>query len=232
MTSPSNALVAYGTILQIGQGGSPLTYLSVAEIRSITPAGIERDMIEVTHMESPLAFKEFLAAMLDGVPVDMGLNYLPADPSHQQMLAALVQSDPADQVNAYRTVFPDFGATSVTATESGGTWTTGSPHGFATPQPIILATTGALPAPLLPGQRYWCNVLGTSTFALFNNSSDAANNTNAISLSGGSGTQTVYGGSAVTFSGIFQKAKPGGETTTQLKIDSTLKVTGPVVLTP
>jgi hypothetical protein len=227
------ALLAFGTILQIGQRNSPLSYLSAAEIRSITPSGMDRDMITVTHMESPQAFAEFLAGYIDGIPVDLEMNYLPQDPSHKQMLAVLIQANPALVVNAYRVVFPDYGATTATATESAGVWTTGAAHGFATPQPIELTTTGALPAPLASATRYWARVLSTTTFALFNNSADAANNNSPITLTtAGSGTHTVRGGSVLTLNGQFKSAKSAGEASSQLKLNATLAVTGPVTLTP
>jgi predicted secreted protein len=232
----SNALPSYGTLLQLSDGASPPNYSSIAEIRSIGDVGGEREVIEVTHMESPGAWKEFLGGMIDSLDVSLDLNYLPQNPTHKAMLANLQQTALANVVNPYRITLPDYGATGYTATVSGSVWTTASTHGWNTPQPIVFSTTGALPTStpqIVPGVTYWARYASSTTFTLFASSSNAAANTSQITFStSGTGTHTVGGGSVLTFLGEFKNAKVTAALSDRLAIASTLKVTGPVTLTP
>lgn len=232
----SGAVHAYGTILQLSDGGGTPVYTSIAEIRSIGDMGFERDMIEVTHMESPQKFKEFIAAMIDGLMVTLELNYLPAHATHQDMLTNLRQQTLANIFRNYRVVFPDFGATSYTATVSSGTWTAGSAHGWNTAQPVIFTTTGVLPTmspAIKEGQIYWARRASSTTFTIFPTSADAIANSNQITGgTGGSGTHSVKGGSVLALRGAFRNAKVSGATNDKLSITTQLKVTGLPVLTP
>lgn len=230
----SQAVIGYGTILQLSNAGSPATYTGILEIRSISPPDIERDMIEVTHNESPGGWKEFLGGMIDGGEVGIELNFLPGNATHKDMLANLVQQTVANVFRPYRIVFPDYGASSYTVTVSSGTFTTGSTHGWNTPQPIAFSTSGALPTTspqIVAGVQYWAVRASGTTFTLYPTQADAIAATNQITGgSGGSGTHNALGGSVCTFTGAFKTAKPTGSVTTQLGITATLKVTGkPVV---
>lgn len=62
----TEARIGYGCLLQIENGGSPLTWKTVAEIKSVGQTGFTADLQEATHMESPNRYKEWVAGMLDG----------------------------------------------------------------------------------------------------------------------------------------------------------------------
>lgn len=76
----SNALIGFGADLLQGDGGSPtetFTTLGV-EIMSITPPGMSRDSIDVTHMSSPNTAREFIAGLIDSGEFTIEFNFIPA----------------------------------------------------------------------------------------------------------------------------------------------------------
>lgn len=231
----SNAVHAYGTVLQLSNAASPAVYTPIAEIRSIDGMGGERDAIEVTHMESPQACKEYIAGLIDSVAVTLDLNYIVQDATHKDMLSNLQETTVANIFRPYRICFPDFGASSFTGTVSSGTWTT-STHSWNTAQPVVFSTTGTLPTMspvLVPGRIYWARRASATTFKIYPTSADALADTNQITGgTGGSGTHTVKGGSILSFTGMFKSAKVSGPVADRLSISTSIKVTGVVTLTP
>jgi hypothetical protein len=81
--------------------------------------------------------------------------------------------------------------TTVTFTVSGTTATTGGPHGYVTGDPVTVATSATLPTPLVSTVEYFAHVLTSTTLSLHNTVADANAGTNAISMSGGSGTHNI-----------------------------------------
>lgn len=83
---------------------------------------------------------------------------------------------------------------SVTFTVSTTTATIATrPNGNGSPGtgvPIVFSSTVTLPTPLVTGGIYYARKLSASTFSVHPTNLDALNNTNAISMSGGSGTHT------------------------------------------
>jgi predicted secreted protein len=59
----------------------------VPEVRSLTGPGASRDSIEVTHLSSDSAWKEFIAGMKDGGTVQATINWLSSDATHVQLAA-------------------------------------------------------------------------------------------------------------------------------------------------
>jgi predicted secreted protein len=233
----SAAVSAFGIILQLSDGGSPAVYTSIAEIRTIGEIGGEREMIDVSNMDSPGQAKEYIAGMLDSLMCALELNYLPQNATHKDMLTNIQQQTVANIFRDYRIVLPDFGAVALTGTVNTGTdvWTT-STHGFNTAQPITFTTSGTLPTSspqIYAGTIYWARRASSSTFKVYTTAANAIADSSAIDFStSGSGTHTVNGGTVFTFRGAFKSAKNSGSTNTQLKISTELKVTGVVTQSP
>lgn len=62
------------------EGGTPGTYVTVAEIVSITPPGLTREAIDATHLASPDGFKEYIAGKVtDQTDASIVLNYTAAN---------------------------------------------------------------------------------------------------------------------------------------------------------
>jgi hypothetical protein len=105
----SQADAAFGTLLKAGDGGAPEVYSTLGEIVSVGGPEIERETIDVTHMESPDKFREFIGSLKDGGEVEVGVNLL-VDPAGAFMtkIEALIDDD--DRSN-FLIAFPDDNAT-------------------------------------------------------------------------------------------------------------------------
>lgn len=63
---------------QFGIKGGSSTYTYVAEVVSITPPGMTRETVDVTHLESDDEYREFIAGLKDLGEASITINYLPA----------------------------------------------------------------------------------------------------------------------------------------------------------
>lgn len=81
---PTAAISGYGTLLKRGDGGSPETFTTVGEVRSISGPTIETDEADVTTHSSAAsgAFREFILTLIDAGNVEFDINYVPTDPTH------------------------------------------------------------------------------------------------------------------------------------------------------
>lgn len=76
-----------GTKFQTGNGSSPESFTDLAFVTSITPPGMSRDSIDVSHMLSPDGWREFIAGMKDAGEVSMELNFKAGGTAFLAMLA-------------------------------------------------------------------------------------------------------------------------------------------------
>ncbi len=78
------AISGYGTLLKRGDGGSPETFTTVGEVRSISGPSMETDEADVTTHSSAAAgaFKEFILTLIDAGSVEFETNYVPGDATH------------------------------------------------------------------------------------------------------------------------------------------------------
>lgn len=79
----SNADIGYGA--RFGIGATP-TY--VAEVASVTPPGMTRDTVDVTHLESDAMFKEYVGALKDTGEASITVNYIPTVAASDALLTA------------------------------------------------------------------------------------------------------------------------------------------------
>lgn len=93
----TEAALGYGA--KFGIKGSGSTYVYVAEVTNITPPGMTRDTVDVTHLESPDKFKEYIAGLADTGEASITINYKPAV-SDALMTAFLAEKDD------FRILFP------------------------------------------------------------------------------------------------------------------------------
>jgi len=101
---------AFGTLLQIGDGGSPESFTTIAEVSSISGPSLSLDAVEITHHSSTDGWREFVGGLLDGGEVSFDINFLPTDATHNASTGLL-----ADMMNRtrrnFKLVFPDSGST-------------------------------------------------------------------------------------------------------------------------
>ena len=109
----SKAFAGIGTQLQ-RSGDAGVTYVTIAEMTKIQGSGSKADVIDVTNMDSPTAYREKLVTLLDAGDIALDGN-LVADDATQ----ASVQADfDARALNKWRIVLPVDPDTSV----SRGRW--------------------------------------------------------------------------------------------------------------
>lgn len=73
---------AFGTLLKKGS-------TAIAEIVSIDGPEAERETLDVTHMESPNATREFIGSLVDAGEVSFEGNFLPGNATQKDLLAEL-----------------------------------------------------------------------------------------------------------------------------------------------
>lgn len=83
------------------EGTTPGTYVKVAAVTAITPPGMTRDAVEVTHLESPDMYKEYIPGLKDGGEATITLNFTP---SATDVVVAAFENDAADK---YQVTFPN-----------------------------------------------------------------------------------------------------------------------------
>lgn len=72
-----------------------------------------------------------------------------------------------------------------------GTTVTCTSHGYSLADPVVVTTSGTVPSGLTIGITYYVGTIAANTFTLHSSAAAATAGTGAISLSGGSGTQSV-----------------------------------------
>lgn len=73
----TDATIAYGTLLQFGNGASPEVFTTLAEVVNITGPGMSRELPDATHMQSPGGWREFIGGLKDAGEITIEANHLP-----------------------------------------------------------------------------------------------------------------------------------------------------------
>ena len=73
----SQATIAFGTLLKVGDGASPENFTAIAEIKDITPPPQTREFADVTHMQSPGKVREFKPTVINPGEIRCKCNFLP-----------------------------------------------------------------------------------------------------------------------------------------------------------
>lgn len=82
---PSQARFGYGTLVKMGDGGSPQTFTAIAEVRNdISFSGLESDSIEVTTHNNAVngRAKEKIPGLIDPGNLEIEINYVANDATH------------------------------------------------------------------------------------------------------------------------------------------------------
>ncbi len=103
----SNALLGYGSVFQIVSDTSPDLYVELAEIKSITPPSISVDQVEVTHMQSPNRYREFISGLLDGGEASFEMNFIPGSTSDDRLFELLNLPTGVSRRRACRISYPN-----------------------------------------------------------------------------------------------------------------------------
>ena len=87
---PSKAIPAYGTLLKRGSsaaGTDPQTYVTLGEVKNISGPSTEVSTIDVTTHSSAVDgnYREFIPSLIDPGTIDVDLNWVPDDPTHEEL---------------------------------------------------------------------------------------------------------------------------------------------------
>ena len=74
--------LGYGTCLEMGDGADPEVFTEIAEIQSFNGPDEQVNMVEVTHLKSAGAAREFLPGLLDSGQLQFDAHLLTDDPTH------------------------------------------------------------------------------------------------------------------------------------------------------
>lgn len=99
----TDARIGHGSKFRIGDPDTPGTFTEMAEITSITPPSISRDVIDATHSASPDRWREHIPGLIDGGEVSIEGNFVPGSAGDLLLIAA--QTD--DDVRPYQIEFPN-----------------------------------------------------------------------------------------------------------------------------
>lgn len=73
----SNADIGWDSEFAI-ESTTPGSYTKLAEVVAITPPGMTRDTVEVTHLESADEWKQYIAGLKDAGEASITLNFVPS----------------------------------------------------------------------------------------------------------------------------------------------------------
>lgn len=125
----SRARLGYGTLLERRIAASPENWQLIAERVSLGGPSMSRDAPDVTHMDSPNGWREFIPGLKDGGEISVEGNFVPDDPS-QNVETGLLGEFYSDVRGLWRIVFPLTGSPPVI-------WTfTGIMTGFELDMPV------------------------------------------------------------------------------------------------
>lgn len=98
------ARIGHGTQFQRGNSdGPPETFTNVHELIAFEPPDVQADDIEVSHLESPGGYKEYIRGMLDAGEVSFSINW---DPTGRATHAQIRTDYAAGTSRNYRFVLP------------------------------------------------------------------------------------------------------------------------------
>jgi len=75
--TPSQAILGYGTLLERGNGATPEVFTAIAEVLDINGPNRSRDFEDVSHMQSPDGYDEWLPKLKSGGELAFDLHFLP-----------------------------------------------------------------------------------------------------------------------------------------------------------
>jgi predicted secreted protein len=128
----TDAKVGFGNLFQIfDQNASPEAWVTVAEVKNITPPAYARDAQDATHTESTEGWREFVPGLKDGGEISVEMNFVPDSDTTDRIMATF-NSDELQQV---RILFADGSQAGQTPTCSKFTCS-GVVTGFASEGPI------------------------------------------------------------------------------------------------
>ena len=76
---------SFGTLLQLGDAGSPEAFTTIAEVRDISGPALSHDTEDVTNHSSPNAWEEFITTIGRSGEVTFPINFIPTHATHDEV---------------------------------------------------------------------------------------------------------------------------------------------------
>jgi len=106
----SNAISAFGTLLKIGDGGSPESFTTIAEVKDISGPSLSLDTEDVTSHASSGGWEEHIGTILRSGEVSFDINFIPTHATHDAS-TGLIADMKNRTVRNFQLVFPDASST-------------------------------------------------------------------------------------------------------------------------
>ena len=74
----SQAFSGFGTAVNLQTLSSPYVFDLIEEVQTVEFTGSKVDLVDVTNMQSPTAYREYLATLKDAGELQFTANFLPA----------------------------------------------------------------------------------------------------------------------------------------------------------
>jgi predicted secreted protein len=104
------ATAGFGTLLKIGDGGTPETFTTIAEVQNISGPGLKMETVDVTSHSSTGAWRQKVATLLDAGDVTFDVLFSPTAPTHSQT-SGLLRDMKNRTARNFTLTFPNVGAT-------------------------------------------------------------------------------------------------------------------------
>lgn len=101
----SQAIIANGTLLQMGGSTSAATFVTVPEMKSLSGPSVSFDLLDATSHDSVGYFREFIPGLADGDNISGTMNWRPSNTVHTELRV----DSYARALNFFKVVFPDTG---------------------------------------------------------------------------------------------------------------------------
>jgi len=85
----SDAMIGYGTLVEIHNDAVPAVYETIAETVDVELPDADIDQVDVTHNQSPDRAREYAAGLIDYGEAGFDMNYVPGSFSDQRLQALL-----------------------------------------------------------------------------------------------------------------------------------------------
>lgn len=133
----SQAIIGLKTQMQIEDSSNLETFLTIAEVLSITALSLSTESVDVTNMDSPDKFMEFIPGLRDSGEVSFDINYIFGNATHGSSTGILQDFENVETTaRNWKIVFPDVGAT---------TWSfAGFVTGFTLNDPVDTTVTASI----------------------------------------------------------------------------------------
>lgn len=90
----TSAIVGTFTFKRQHASGSPITYVEIPEVISVSGIGVVNDLVDATHFSSG-GSREYIAGLADGQEITIECNYVPNSVQQGAFMAAVEAKDPS-----------------------------------------------------------------------------------------------------------------------------------------